>query len=612
MKKILLFAIAIIFGLFTFGQQRALVSKEIRNKAVLKTKAIKDSKVTQGDVVPQKSVAMVKSANDIGNTWYDVQSNRGVQDRIYLYDDGTIGAVWTRGPESQPSGNDRGTGYNYFDGSAWGPYPEAAIEEGARAGWPAYTSYGLNGEAYTCHDYFDGTILGTRDVKGEGEWNLVIQGGPTGVEDISFPRLATSGENNDLVHLLSTTWSDYNGQANALLYARTADAGFTWEVENQLFDDLGPDFSLEIGGDVYEWAEPRNGLLAFTVGDNWMDFVLMKSDDEGESWDKTVVWECSYPLWELGMPIDTFYCPDGAQDLAIDADGKVHIVFGLTRAIADEAGGQSYYPGVDGVVYWNEDRPSFSNDIDALSPIGDENSELVENYSLIGWSQDIDGNGTIDIIDDGGAYNTGLSSQPQIVVDEMNQIFVVYSSVTEGYDNGTSNYRHLWSRASMNGGEWWGDFTDLTGDIIYSFDESAFPSASSTSDDNIHITYQVDDEPGTLTDGIENTIRYMSLAKSDLLIGIEETEVLNENNVSQNYPNPFSGTSSVFINLDKAANLELIVTNIVGQRVYTIPEQQYNKGRQKMLIDASGFPSGVYFYTINSGDNSVTKKMIVE
>lgn len=612
MKKLLLFAIALSFGLYTFGQQRAVVSKELRNKAVLKTEAVKGSSAAQGEVVPQKSAEMLQTANDVGNTWYDVQSNRGVQDRIYLYDDGTIGAVWTRGPEGSPSGNDRGTGYNYFDGSNWGAYPESAIEDGARAGWPAYTSYGENGEAYTCHDYYEGTILGTRDVKGTGDWNLVIQSGPTGVEDISFPRLATSGENNNIIHILSTTWITYNNQDHALLYARTEDAGLTWEVQNGLFDELSTDYSLDIGGDVYEWAEPKNGKLAFTVGDNWMDMVLMKSDDEGESWDKSLIWECPFPLWTVGMPIDTFYCPDGSQDLAFDADGKVHVVFSITRAIADETGAQSYYPGVDGVVYWNEDMAPFSNDIDALSPYGDPNTELIENYNLIGWSQDVDGNGTVDIIDVGGTYNTGLSSQPQIVVDEMNQIFVVYSSVTEGFDNGTSNYRHLWARASMNGGDWWGDFTDLNSDIIYSFDESVFPSASSTSDDNIHITYQADNEPGTLTDGVENTIRYFSLAKNDLLIGIKEAKIFNESNVSQNFPNPFNSTTSVFVTIDESATIELTVTNIVGQQVYRLPAQKFNAGRQEFIIDASGFTSGVYFYTINSGDNSVTKKMIVE
>ena len=43
-----------------------------------------------------------------------------------------------------------------------------------------------------------------------------------------------------------------------------------------------------------------------------------------------------------------------------------------------------------------------------------------------------------------------------------------------------------------------------------------------------------------------------------------------------------------------------------------IPAKNYNAGRQEMQIDATGFASGVYFYTVNSGDKSVTRKMIVE
>jgi len=619
MRKLLLLSIALCFGLYTIGQQRAVVSKELRNKAVVKTTPTKGL-VEQNEIVPQQSPSMVKSESDIGGTWYDLQTRVSMPQRIFLHDDGKIGGIWTYGPEGASSGTNRGTGYNYFDGSEWGPYPEGSIEstyapgEYTQAGYPSYGPYGENGEIYTCHDYYDGTILGTRDTVGTGEWNLELQMGPEDVEDISFPRVVTTGENNDIIHILSSTWQDYNGQSTALLYAQTIDAGLTWEYENQLFDDLGPDFSLGVLGESYDWAEPRDGNLVFAVGDNWMDFVLMKSEDDGESWDLTTVWECPFPLWQTGEPVDTFYCPDGSKDLAIDSDGKVHVVFGLTRAGLNSSGAQVYYPGVDGIIYWNEDMEPFSDDIHALNPDTEHpNSELVENVNLIGWSQDVNGDGILDILDELAAYNTGLSGHPQMVLDDMNQIFVVYASVTEGYDDGISTFRHIWARASMDEGNSWGDFTDLTGDITYSFFECAFPSASSSSDDNVHIVFQVDEAAGTETDSqYENFIRYMNVPKQDLLIGVKEEKIINENNVSQNFPNPFNGTSSVFVTLDKAATLELTVTNMVGQNVYRVPTTKYNKGKQEFIIDASGFPTGVYFYTVNSGDKSVTKKMIVE
>ena len=74
------------------------------------------------------------SEDIIGTTWYDLQSNGCLQNRMYCYDDGSIGATWTMGMQATAF-PDRGTGYNYYDGSTWLTEPTARIET-FRAGWP--------------------------------------------------------------------------------------------------------------------------------------------------------------------------------------------------------------------------------------------------------------------------------------------------------------------------------------------------------------------------------------------------------------------------------------------------------------------------------------------
>ncbi len=612
MKKLVLFVLAIGFVFSGMAQKRVYAPSSIRNIEVKKTKAIKDN----GDksaIVPGTKSANLFDENKIGNTWYDMQSNVSCQNRLYLYNDGTMGGAWTRGPEGNPGGNDRGTAYNYFDGNAWGEMPTESIED-TKTGWPSYTAYGENGELFTCHHMTEGLLYGIREEKGVGEWQIGIQGGPTGAEDISWPRNITSGENHEFIHFLSVTYVTYNGQSNALLYSRSSDGGESWEIENHFFDELGPDQYTNWGGDIYEFAEPKNGLLTFLVGDSWTDLILMKSENNGDTWDKTVIWECPYPLG--GAPADTFYCADGSHHLAIDNNGKVHVVFGITRAIADDAGAQSYYPGIDGIGYWNEDMATFSNGLHALDPYGHPDSELTEDVNLIGWSQDIDGNGELDILWDGindAAYNTGLSSQPQIAIDDMNKLYVFYSSVTEGFDNGASNYRHIWARTSPDNGTTWGTFHDMNSDLVYIFDECAFPSIAANTDDNIYYMYQADDVPGIATTAAtENHIRVVKVLKSDI-VGINETEkVIGVNNVSQNYPNPFKGTSSVYVNLTEAATLSLEVHNMMGQLVSVVPERNFPAGKQELTISAQNLNSGVYFYTVISGETKVTRKMIVE
>lgn len=612
MRKVLLLLLVLVLGFASIAQQRARLPEAQRNKIVKKAPITKGGEVINVQVVPGENYKSMLDESEIGTTFYDVQSNRSMQERIYLHEDGTLGAVWTMGPESGPSGPDRGTGYNYYDGAAWGPAPTVAIDAGEQGGWPSYAPYGENGEVYTCHDYYDGTILGIRDEKGTGDWDQSLQVGPTGAEDISFPRVTTSGPDRGIIHVLSTTWVGYNDQTTALLYARSSDGGESWDVENETFDNLGPDYYVEVGGDTYDWADPKGDLIAFLVGDWFLDLVLMKSYDDGVTWTETKIWECPYPLYSSGLT-DTFYAPDGSHDLSIDNDGKVHIVFGLTRALGDEAGSQSYFSDADGIVYWNEDMDVFSNDLNALNPYGHEDSELIEDYNLIGWSQDINGNGELDVLDDWGLYNTGFSCHPQLVVDDDNRIFVVYTSVTEGYDNGALNYRHLWCRASPNGGEWWGKFVHLNEDLIYVFDECVFPSMSSTSDDYIHFTYQADGEPGTVTNSaVPNFTRYMKLAKVDLISGVGENSSLTETMVSQNFPNPFNGSTTVYVNLTEKTEISLEVSNLMGQVVYSIPSQTLSAGKAELTIQSANLESGVYFYTVRSGDSSVTKKMIIE
>jgi hypothetical protein len=81
--------------------------------------------------------------------------------------------------------------------------------------------------------------------------------------------------------------------------------------------------------------------------------------------------------------------------------------------------------------------------------------------------------------------------------------------------------------------------------------------------------------------------------------------------VSQNQPNPFSGTTLVNYTLDKAANITIDVYNVAGAKVMSIGQGTQAAGSHSVQIDASDLQAGIYYYTITADNYSVTKKMVV-
>jgi hypothetical protein len=304
-----------------------------------------------------------------------------------------------------------------------------------------------------------------------------------------------------------------------------------------------------------------------------------------------------------------------------------------------EPGYYSWFPYYDGIGYWNEnmeapipepdDPPSWVANPAywTLNP-----DYLYENNQLIGYAQDVNGDGQIAF--EGTASSPdfpfanyrelGLSTMPTIAIDG-NDIMVAFSSVTETYitADGLRNYRHIWIINSLDLGNTWFDyFYDLqAGNIFHIYDECIYPQFAPnyiySVNNSRNLLYQADNMPGVYLDEDEQTepsTNRLIHNAVPLLIGIDEETGTTKNafNVYDAYPNPTQSITQIPVELKHRMDVAIELTNLTGQKVMEIPAKTLQAGSHTLTLDASALGSGVYFYTVKAGNECVTKKLIVK
>lgn len=79
----------------------------------------------------------------------------------------------------------------------------------------------------------------------------------------------------------------------------------------------------------------------------------------------------------------------------------------------------------------------------------------------------------------------------------------------------------------------------------------------------------------------------------------------------QNYPNPFNPATTISYAIPAAGNVRLTVYDILGNEIETLVNEFKAAGSYSLQLNASSLPSGIYFYRLQCGSYSVSKKMTV-
>ena len=118
----------------------------------------------------------------------------------------------------------------------------------------------------------------------------------------------------------------------------------------------------------------------------------------------------------------------------------------------------------------------------------------------------------------------------------------------------------------------------------------------------------VDQEDGTNKDGLMAEYLYF-FDVNYMWTGKEEIRI-NENAIEA-YPNPFNGIVNIGVDLKEAQNVEISIYSLAGQKITCLVNAEQDSGKQVYSWEADNVPAGIYFYSVKTGNQTFTKKLVL-
>ena len=81
--------------------------------------------------------------------------------------------------------------------------------------------------------------------------------------------------------------------------------------------------------------------------------------------------------------------------------------------------------------------------------------------------------------------------------------------------------------------------------------------------------------------------------------------------LDQNFPNPFNPSTNIKYQIAKSSFVQLKIFDVLGKEVGSLVNEQQKPGIYEVSWNASGYPSGIYFYKVIAGTFTGAKKMVV-
>ena len=645
MKKLLTLSLALMMAFAGYSQVRKVSSNDA--KRIVAQENIVTGDESFANVGSQTN--MTRTDSELDYTFYDWQTNTAARDLTMNFPDGCVGFAHTISTDANHS--DRGTNIVIYNPATDVWTTSGGKIENRKTGFGSAARYGENGivvvsrDANTlkCGVYIieDKDNLPSGDVAPIIEWDVE--------QNIHFPAVMCSGPDHKHIHILFTALNQtINDQVNPYFYFRSLDGGQTWD-EYKVIEQLGRQFCPQYGSgqDAYFMENTGGNRLDIVVNTRRGNGIVLTSTNEGDSWTTTEYYH--HPGIDVDFGEGLAYMYPRWTSALWDNNGVLHVAYEYGGGTGD-ATSTSYYPGIGGVAYWNNEMPYHGESlpqygVDPNNPmpptpgqpfIMDSSYIYQDIYaSWFMWSDqthpvwdeyigylpalDDEGNPEPPIIDEitgfniddfttHGSYNGGVCEMPILLMTPHQDLMVaVWIAMDENNQDGNGKfYFKLFTRASEDGGLSWSTMIHLTNDFMYQYNECVYPQAAITNN-MLVIACQMDGDAdswvignGTDYDGSDNYYQGLTFSLLDLFgyDGVEENNTVS-NTAMNLYPNPAVDQLNVTLN----QNADIVIYNIMGQNVMNV---EGHAGTNS--INISSLNAGVYF--ISAGND--TQKFIVK
>jgi len=135
---------------------------------------------------------------------------------------------------------------------------------------------------------------------------------------------------------------------------------------------------------------------------------------------------------------------------------------------------------------------------------------------------------------------------------------------------------------------------------------------------DIYVTYvigQGSSPTNSIVMAVDNTIegrRFFDRNLGEIPLDVEDGNVtINKFELSQNYPNPFNPVTKIRYSVADFGRVTLKVYDLLGKEVAQLVNEEKNPGMYEITFDASMLATGVYFYRLQSGSISLSKKLLL-